>query len=130
MRGHLIALSAIISISAALSGCGGGTTPANSTANANVANATTNSNNPLETNKKTPDPVTNNAPTLTPIFKAYCEAKIKNDEAGLRKIYSQATIKHFEEEMKKEKIKSLTAFLDIDKVTAKLCEITNERVTG
>jgi hypothetical protein len=95
-----------------------------------TADITTNSNNPLETTKKTPEPVNNNAPTLTPVFKAYCEAKIKNDEAGLRKIYSQATIKHFEEEMKKEKIKSLTKFLDVDKVTDKLCEITNEKITG
>ena len=32
--------------------------------------------------------------------------------------------------MKEEKIKSLTKFLEIDKVTDKLCEITNEKIIG
>jgi hypothetical protein len=110
-----------------LAGCGGGTPNSNVSNSNNVAN---NSNNPLETKKTTPEPETNNAPTLTPVFKAYCEAKIKNDEAALRKIYSKATLEHFEAEMKEEKIKSLTKFLDIDKVSEKLCEISNEKVTG
>ena len=55
---------------------------------------------------------------------------MKNDEAGLRKIYSEATLKHFEAEMKEEKIKSLTKFLEIDKVSDKLCEVSNEKITG
>jgi hypothetical protein len=131
MRAPIFVLFSIILLAAVLSGCGGATT---TTPNSNAVNATTanktNSNNPLETTKKEPEGVTNNAPTLTPVFKAYCEAKIKGDEAGLRKVYSQGTLKHFEEGMKKEKIKTLVQYLELDKVTPKLCEINNEKITG
>src|SRR5206468_7036376 len=129
MRGPLTFSLAIISTAVIMSGCGGGT-PNTNVANTNANTAANNSNNPLDTKKATPEQETNNAPTLTPVFKAYCEAKIKNDEAALRKIYSEATLKHFEAEMKEEKIKSLTKFLEIDRVTDKLCEISNERITG
>jgi len=131
MRAPILILSLIILPGTLLSGCGGSTT---TTPNSNAVNTTTanktNSNNPLDTTKKEPEAVTNNAPTLTPVFKAYCEAKIKGDEAGLRKIYSQGTLKHFEEEMKKDKVKTLVQFLDVDKVSPKLCEINNEKITG
>jgi hypothetical protein len=110
-----------------LTGCGGA---ANTSTNSNQANANGNSNNPLDTVKQTPATVTNDAPTLKPFFKAYCEAKVNKDEAGLRKVYSTDTIKYFESEMKAEKIKSLTDFLSDDKVTENLCEISNERITG
>ena len=131
MRAPIFVLSSIMLLTAGLSGCGGSTTttPNSDSVNATTANKT-NSNNPLETTKKEQEAATNNAPTLTPVFKAYCEAKIKGDEAGLRKVYSQATLKHFEEEMKKEKIKSLTQFLELDKVTSKMCEIDNEKIAG
>jgi len=130
MRAQIFVLSCLILMAAMLSGCGGGTTTPNSNAVNTTAVNKANSNNPLETTKKDPEALTNNAPTLTPVFKAYCEAKIKGDEAGLRKVYSQATLKHFEDEMKKEKIKSVVQYLDIDKVTPKLCEISNEKITG
>ena len=124
MRSRLIVLFAITIITSALSACGGG---ANSPAN----NSAINSTNPLETTKKTPEATTNNAPTLTPVFKAYCDAWVKNDEAGLRKVYSADTIKGFEEEMKEEKAKSLIRFLEpTDKVSGDPCEVTNEKITG
>jgi hypothetical protein len=110
-----------------MAGCGGGTPNSNVSNSNNVAN---NSNNPLETKKTTPEPETNNAPTLTPVFKAYCEAKIKNDEAGLRKAYSADTIKYFESQMKADKIKTLVEYLKLDRVSADLCEISNEKITG
>src|SRR6187397_2046339 len=113
MRAQIFVLSCLILMAAMLSGCGGGTTTPNSNAVSTTAANKANSNNPLETTKKDPEALTNNAPTLTPVFKAYCEAKIKGDEAGLRKVYSQATLKHFEDEMKKEKIKSVVQYLDI-----------------
>ncbi len=123
MSSRSIAL--ITALSALLSACGGGAPAPNTAAN------TPNSNNPLETVKKTPEPTTNNAPTLTPVFKAYCNAWLKNDEAALRKVYSADTIKQFEEEMKEEKAKSLIKYLEsTDKVSGEPCEVTNETITG
>ncbi len=108
-------------------GCGG-TTPSNS----NAINATNvASNNPLETTKPTPEQTTNRAPTLTPVFKAYCDAWVKNNEAALRKVYSSDTIKNFEEQMKDEKETSLIKFLEAtDKVSGNPCEVTNEKIEG
>jgi hypothetical protein len=128
MRASFITI-AVISVCAALAGCGGGTTPANSTT-VNGNSTAPNSTNPLETKKNAPEATTNNAPTLTPAFKAYCEAKKKDDEAALRKIYSAGTLKSFESQMKAEKIKTLTEFLKDDRVSDKLCEISNEKITG
>ncbi len=121
-----IALITALSVATLLSACGGGapTTP-NTTANA------TNTNTAVETTKKAPEATTNNAPTLAPVLKAYCDAWVKNDEAALRKVYSTATIKEFEEEMKEEKAKSLIKFLEsTDKVSGEPCELTNETITG
>jgi len=108
-------------------GCGG-TTPSNSNA-VNVTNVA--SNNPLETTTPIPEQTTNKAPTLTPVFKAYCDAWVKNNEAELRKVYSSDTIKNFEEQMKDEKETSLIKFLEAtDKVSGNPCEVTNEKIDG
>ena len=127
MRIHLVLTLAIGLFSLAFSGCGG--PPANPVGgNANIAK--TNTNNPLETTKKAEE-VTNNAPTLTPVFKAYCEAWKKNDEAGLRKVYSKDTIQFFEAQMKLEKAKSLLKYLEAtDKVSGDPCEVNNEKIEG
>jgi hypothetical protein len=125
MRTNIILVFALVLFSIALSACGG----PSSAPNANAGN-TTNSNNPLETNKAAPEQVTNNAPTLTPVYKAYCDAWVKNDEAALRKVYSADTIKQFEEEMKEEKAKSLIKFLSTDKVSGTPCEARNEKIMG
>lgn len=126
MRSKLFIIPTIIAVSFAFSACGGGanvtTTPGN-TANAN-------SSNPLETKTPMPEVTLNDAPTLSPLFKSYCDAKIKGDEAGLRKVYSTGTLKDFEDQMKEDKVKTLVKFLETDKVTAKLCTIRNEKITG
>jgi hypothetical protein len=129
MRTKIIFICVVITLSALLAACGAGggntTTP-----NTNTATANTNSTNPLNTNTAPPEEVSNNAPTLTPIFKAYCEAWVKNDEAALRKVYSADTIKQFEGEMKEEKTKSLLKLLSADKVSGTPCEVRNEKITG
>ena len=112
-----------------IAACGGGTTPPNANGgNSNAAGG--NSNNPLAVTTPTPETTTNNAPTFTPVFKAYCDAMVKKDEAALRKIYSSDTIKDFEEQMKADKIKSLMKFLEDDAVSGKLCEVRNEQIKG
>lgn len=97
------------------------------TGNTNIAKA---ANGPLAVTTPTPEQTTNNAPTLTPVYKAYCSAMEKNDEAALRKLYSQDTIKNFEEQMKDEGIKTLMKFLENEKVTNQLCEVRNEKING
>jgi hypothetical protein len=108
--------------------CGGG---ANNTADrpSNNANAAA-ADDPLKTTAKTPAQTTNNAPTLTPIFKGYCEAMEKKDEASIRKYYTRDTLKDFESQMKDYKIPNLVKFLEDDGVTTKLCEVRNEEIKG
>lgn len=126
MRSRAIILAALTVLSLGLSGCGGPPTSNSNSANKPANNA----NNPLETKTPAPEQTTNNAPTLTPVFKAYCEAKVKNDEAGLRKVYASETIKLFESQMKEDKIKTLVKFLETDEITGKICEVRNEQITG
>lgn len=129
MRTQIVLTLALGLSSLALSSCGGPAANTTVAVNANVAKA--NTNNPLETTKKAPEEVTNNAPTLTPVFKAYCAAWKNNDEAGLRKVYSKDTIQFFESQMKLEKAKSLLKYLEAtDKVSGELCEVNNEKIEG
>lgn len=101
--------------------------PANSNT-ANSAGANNASNDPTAVTTPTPDQVTNNAPTLTPVYKAYCAAVVKKDDAALRKVWTADSIKFFEDEMKAEGIKSLHELMD--KVTNEVCEVSNERFKG
>lgn len=119
-------------MSPVLAACGG--TETNTTVtnvNAKPANAVnTNSGNPLAATTPTPAATTNNAPTLTPVYKAYCAAMVKKDEAAIRKIYSKDTIRYFESEMKADGVKTLTEYLAGDEVTNDLCEARNEQING
>ena len=129
MRSNLFILITLFSVSMFMVGCGGGTSPTNAVnANANVPKP--NTNNPLAVITPTPESTTNNAPTLTPVFKAYCDAMVKKDEAGLRKVHSSDTIKSFESQMKTSGIKTLVKFMEDDQISGKICEVRNEQITG
>ncbi len=119
----------IAALASLIAACGVGA-PANLGNSASGNTAANNSNDPLATTKPAKEPTTNNAPTLTPVFKAYCDAWVKNDEAALRKVYSADTLKIFESQMKEDKVKSLIKFLEDDKVSGTPCEVTNEEITG
>jgi len=123
MRFRVIALFALAACAAMLTACGG---PA---ATNNTAN-TTNTTNTSGANTSARDQVKNNAPTLTPVYKAYCDAWVKMDEAALRKVYSSDTIAYLEGLMKEDKVKSLMKFLEDDKVSGTPCEVVNEEITG
>jgi len=126
MRTNLIVVFALLSLTIAFSACGGPASP-----NANTASNTANSTNPLETNTAKPEELVNNAPTLSPVFKAYCAAWVKNDEAALRNVYSADEIKRYEEDLKAEKKKSLIKMLEgTDRVQDSPCEVRNEKITG
>jgi hypothetical protein len=122
----------LCSLTLSVVGCGGGgNSPENTVRNNNSNAVKANTTNPLEVATPTPEQTTNNAPTLTPVFKAFCDAWVRSDEAALRKVYSSDTIKSFELEMKAEKAKSLIKFLeDTDRVSGTPCDVTNEKITG
>ena len=117
----------LVTCAALIAACGGGANTPNTASNASNA---VNSKDPLATNKAEAEKVSNAAPTLSPVYKAYCDAWMKDDEAALRKVYSADTIKQFEAEMKQEKAKSLIKFLATDKVSGNPCEVRNEKITG
>ncbi|HUF02864.1 MAG TPA: hypothetical protein VMM38_01680 [Aridibacter sp.] len=128
----------LIIISAALflnfSGCGSQKEPSNGSSPENGSNAASPSNavneDPLGGIEKTPAPAEKvEAVTLKPVVAAYCDAMRKKDEAGLRKVYSAATIRSFEESMREERFASLAEYLSTEPVGAK-CEVVNERIQG
>ena len=119
MTARLFLISTIFLVSLFSFGCSG-TANTNTAANANATVA----------NTAPKDESANSAPTLTPVFKAYCDAWVKKDETALRRVYSAATIKDFEDGMKDEKIKSLLKYLEDDSVSGNICEVRNELITG
>lgn len=128
----------LIIISAALflnfSGCGSEEPPdavntadngSNSAPSPGAAN-----DDPLGGIEKTPTPAEKvEAVTLKPVVAAYCDAMRKKDEAGLRKVYSAATIRSFEASMREEGATSLAEYLSTEPVGEK-CEVVNERIQG
>lgn len=129
MRSAKIGLIAVFTAAILGVGCGG-EAPAN-TSNA----ATTNKNNasandPLAATTAAPEPAANDAPTLTPVVKAYCSARVKKDDAALRKLYSAETLKDLEARMKESGEKTLSEYLSIEEVTLDICDAKNERIDG
>lgn len=129
MRTSAIIFLTIVVVASITTGCGETPAPTANTGTLVNRPAVSNVNNPLETKTPAPEQTTNNAPTLTPALRAYCDAMTKKDEAALRKVYSAETIRVFESQMKEDKIKTLTEFLESE-MPGKLCEVRNEQVTG
>lgn len=115
-----------------LSACGDSTTTtdSNNTATNRPATANTNSNDSLTPTTPTPEATTNNAPTLTPVYKSYCAALEKKDEAALRRVHDSATIREYEQRMKADGLRTLSEYLSDDKATSALCEVRNEKIVG
>ncbi len=132
MRSVTTLFITLLSFAILMSGCGGttDTPPANNTNAANTANTNTPpSNSPVAATTPTPEETRNNAPTLTPVFKAYCAAMENKDEAAVRKTYSSDTIKYMESEAKRDGI-TLMEYLSVGPVDTKLCDVSNEEITG
>jgi hypothetical protein len=120
-----------------LKGCATTETPKNAATvngNTNTANSAV-----VETNTaaafnttRTPDaPTTNNAPTLAPVVTAYYNALKSKDDAALRKIFSQATLKTMEADMKADEITSLYEFITAtEQIPAQPFEVRNEQIQG
>lgn len=125
----------MLAAAAFLTACGSSGPAANNgdanQANANAANAVkSNTTNAVAVTTPTPDQVTNDAPTLTPVYKAYCAAVVKKDEAAIRKFFTADTLKSFEQDMKDDNIKTLSEYLKDDKINNEVCEVSNERMKG
>lgn len=132
MRNKIIIIS-IFALTALLAGCPSNEPPKNGNATPAANNNSApspNSNSSITTVPKTPEPKTNDAPTLAPVFKAYCDALTRKDDAAVRKLYAAATLKSLEADMKEEKETSLVKYLETDRVSNKLCEVTNEKISG
>ncbi|MGD9561275.1 MAG: hypothetical protein AB7F88_03875 [Pyrinomonadaceae bacterium] len=119
----------VLAFAALAIGCGSEAPANSSNTNRTSTNApAANTNSPVAVTTPTPDQVTNNAPTLTPVYKAYCAAVVKKDDAAVRKFFTADTLQSFEEGMKDEGIKSISSY--VDKVTNEVCEVSNERLKG
>jgi len=133
MRFQILIFCTILIFSIILTGCPGEPAKPNTNSNANqttVTDPNKPTNSVLNTSKTPTEATTNDAPTLTPVFKAYCDAMTKKDDAALRKVYSAATLKAFEADMKADNEKSLVKFLEADQVSNELCEVRNEKIEG
>ena len=116
-----------------LIGCGTSETPKNiaNTNQSNVNAPVANAGNPLNTIRTPEAATTNNAPTLAPVVQNYYEALKKKDDAALRKIYSQATLKTLEADMKDEKKTSLAEFItELEPVPDQPFTVRNEQING
>lgn len=134
----MLAKTLLLFISAALflnfSACGSDEEPPAGNTSVNDSNAASPSNaaneDPLGGIERTPTPAEKvEAVTLKPVVAAYCEAMRKKDEAGLRKVYSAATIRSFEANMREEGVPSIADYLASEPVGEK-CEVVNERIQG
>ncbi len=97
----------------------------------NANTATANADNPLNTTRMPEAATTNNAPTLAPVVQNYYAALQKKDDAALRKVYSQETLKSLEADMKSENKTSLVEFItELEPVPDKPFETRNEQIQG
>ena len=131
MRFQYLFITTVFLFSLVLTGCPASQPPANT----NVANTSANAAKPgantgLETVAEKKEDTVNQAETITPTVKAYCDAMTKRDEAALRKVWASSTLKYLEQRMKEDGIKSLVEYLETDKVSNKLCEVRNEKIDG
>lgn len=123
---YLSPLFAVIALAAA---CGGPGVSNNSSSTTNANTTNGNTDNVLATKTPEPEQTTNNAPTLTPVFKAFCDAVNKKDDAGLRKVLSSDALTNIQQQMKQQNVKTLSEFFEDDKYKT-TCDARNEQITG
>lgn len=112
-------------------GCGGAEPKKNANAaNVTKANVAKTNSGSLTTTTPTPVSTTNDAPTLKPVYKAYCAAYVKKDEAAVRNAYTKDTVAFFEKDMKADGISSLIKFLEDDGISNEVCDVKNEIISG
>lgn len=124
----LFALILLLSV-LALTNCGGTKTEPNAGNSGNTAQSTA-----VDPLGSVPaggrDATVNQAETVAPVLKAFCDAMTKKDDAALRAVYSAASVQSLEARMRKEKYKSMVEMFEMDQISNKVCEIRNEKITG
>lgn len=136
---NLILLSLFILLTFA--GCTSTETTENTTNVVNTANkpvnvdtntATSTTNAPALNTVSTPKTETvNQAETLMPVVRAYCEAIRKKDDAALKKVLSAETFKMLERDAKDDGKSSVAEFLNSNEdVGTKPCATRNEQISG
>lgn len=143
MRLKFITFSVIILISIIGFSCSS-SEPNTNSANINIANSNLQTNQPVEnveTNSKnvlntTSTPkiaTTNEAPTLTPVYKAFCDAMKNKNETALRKLLTKDTQEYWEKEMSDEgkDIDLVTYISETEPIKdPSKCGVRNEKITG
>lgn len=125
MRSKIFITITLLSFTILIAACGG----SQSDPGSNKTNTNANANN-AQTANKAAETTGNAAPTLTPVYKAYCEALEKKDDAAIRKVLSAETLKSIEQQMKDDKLKSISEYFKDENITTKLCEVKNETIKG
>lgn len=69
------------------------------------------------------------AETLKPVVDAYCAAMRKKDDAGLRSVFTPATIKALEADVKADGLGSIAELLELEPV-GNNCQVVNETIQG
>ncbi len=113
----------------------------NSTINNNI-NATENmnaNNSSMPENPQNSDPLSAEtiekptervqAETLKPVVDAYCAAMRKKDDAGLRNVFTPATVKALEADVKADGLGSIAELLELEPV-GDGCQVVNETIQG
>ncbi len=133
-----ISICCLLSASALLAACGGTTdTPSNGSANNSTAGNSANGNSitvrgtdPTAVSTPEPTQIINNASTIAPVYKAYCAALVKKDDAALRKVLAAATIADLEAQMKEDGTKNMWEVFETDPKPSDPCEARNETFLG
>ena len=102
--------------------------------NQHATNVDTNTNKTVIKTESTPEiATTNEAPTLTPVYKAFCEAMNKKDEAALRKLLTKDTQAYWEKEMQSEekKVPLVEYISETEPIKdPSKCGVRNEKISG
>jgi hypothetical protein len=131
MRFQVTFLTAILIFTIFLTGCPSGepTNTNGTNVNANAPKGNTNAV-PANTTKTPEPPTTNNAPTITPVVRAYYDALKKKDDAALKKVMTQEFVQRLESEMKSEGEKSLAIYAASLENLKEQIEVRNEKIEG
>ena len=124
-------LSTLVALLISLIAACGGTTPANSNANAGANIANSNANHAQVPIPRHDEPTENNAPTLAPVVQQFYDALKNKDDAKLKETITSGFQKELEDDMKSKNEKSLAAFVaETDYREGQNIEVRNEKIEG
>jgi len=72
----------------------------------------------------------NQADTVAPTIKAYCDAMTRKSDGALRAVYSSSSLKELDAKIKSGGYKGLADYFEAEQVSNRLCEVRNEVITG